>query len=187
MQKILKTMQTIEVEIRSFLTEQQYNNLIDYFKKNPEASLISKDNQETIYFDCPQDLRIQKNNFFSKIWLKKDALHSEAREEIEIKTTPENFDNLKKLFSELEYKEEIKWLRKRLTFQWKNDIKVMLDHTKGYGYIIELEKMSTPEKQDSALEELKQSLSDLNIKLTSKEEFNKAFQNYKENWRNLIS
>ncbi|MDD2388097.1 MAG: hypothetical protein PHP52_15090 [Bacteroidales bacterium] len=55
----------IEAELRSFISEEKYNELLDFFKK--EASLIKEDYQETFYFDCDEDLRIQKNNFFSKI------------------------------------------------------------------------------------------------------------------------
>ena len=56
----------IEVEIRAFISENQYKKLLLYFKKNSE--LVTEDNQETIYFDCKEDLRIQRNNNSSKIW-----------------------------------------------------------------------------------------------------------------------
>ncbi|MFZ5364981.1 MAG: hypothetical protein ACOZBH_02145 [Patescibacteria group bacterium] len=58
-------MPSIEVEIRSFISKEQYDRLLEFFKQN--AELVKKDYQETFYFDCDQDLRIQKNNFFSKI------------------------------------------------------------------------------------------------------------------------
>ena len=60
----------IEVEIRAFVSEQEYNELLEFFKQN--AELIKEDLQETHYFDCKEDLRIQKNNAGSKIWLKKE-------------------------------------------------------------------------------------------------------------------
>ena len=59
----------IEVEVRSFISKEQYEQLLKFFKKN--AKLIKEDYQETFYFDSDQDLRIQRNKFFSKIWLKK--------------------------------------------------------------------------------------------------------------------
>lgn len=67
-----------------------------------------------------------------------------------------------------------------------NGITVCLDFAKGYGYIIELEKMSDEENKENVLRELKQKLSDLDIEETSKEIFNEKYNFYKENWRNLI-
>ncbi len=73
----------IEVEIRSFLSKEQYEQLLNFFKQN--AQLVKEDDQETWYFEGEQDLRIQKNRLYSKIWLKKGKIHDDYREEIEIK------------------------------------------------------------------------------------------------------
>lgn len=173
----------IEIEIRSFVSKKQYEKLLIFFKKNSE--LLKEDNQETIYYDCPQDLRIQKNNFFSKIWLKKGKIHDDSREEIEIHTEIEDFDELKKLFETLGYGIDIKWLRDRKEFKWDN-INVCLDYSKGYGYIIELEIMGKKEERDSVLEMLRGKFKELGIEETSKEEFNKEFEKYKKNWRKVI-
>ena len=96
----------IEVEIRSFISKEKFNDLLDFFKKN--ASLIKEDYQETFYFDCDQDLRIQRNNFFSKICLKKGNIHDNYREEIEIKFDLDEFEKIEKLFLSLGYNVEIK-------------------------------------------------------------------------------
>ena len=130
-------------------------------------------------------MRIQKNNKGSKIWFKKGQIHDDAREEIEIFTQGDKFEDLGNLFTNLGYNVDIKWLRKRNQYNW-NRIKVCLDYTKGYGYIIELEKMSSEENKEETLKELKNKLNELNIPLTSKEEFNNKYNYYKENWRNLI-
>lgn len=177
--------QNIEVEIRSFITKEKYEELLEFFRQN--AEFVKEDFQETHYFDSDQDLRIQKNNAGSKIWMKKGQIHDDAREEIEIFTDgkKENFENLGKLFSGLGYSVDIKWLRLRNQFNW-NGIKVCLDFTKGYGYIIELEKMSDEENKQKTLEELKNEFNKLNIPLTSKEEFTEKYNHYKNNWRNLI-
>jgi uncharacterized protein YjbK len=60
---------SIEVEIRSFITEIQYNEFLNFFVR--EGKTLGKDYQETYYFDCPEDLRIQKNDSGAKIWMKK--------------------------------------------------------------------------------------------------------------------
>src|SRR3989344_4785040 len=108
----------IEVEIRSFISEQQYNSLLIFFKKN--SKFIKEDYQETFYFD----------------------------------------------------------------FNW-DGITVCLDFTKGYGYIIELEKICSEEEKDKELKKLKEKIATLNINITPKEEFDKKFEYYKKNWKEL--
>ena len=174
---------SIEVEIRSFISKEKFDALLDFFKKN--ASLVKEDYQETFYFDCDQDLRIQRNSFFSKICLKKGNIHDDYREEIEIKFDRDEFEKLEKLFLSLGYNVEIKWFRKRFEFKW-DDIKVCLDYTKGYGYIIELEKICSENKKELEFERLKQKLKSLGVEITPKEEFNKKFLYYKKNWRSLV-
>ena len=75
---------------------------------------------------------------------------------------------------------EIKWLSDRKQFNW-DGIKVCLDNTKGYGYIIELEKITNKLKQGKVLEELKQKLRELNITLTPREKFEEKFDYNKRN------
>jgi len=174
----------IEVEIKSFITPEKYNELIEFFKK--EGEFVNEDYQETYYFDCEEDIRIQKNNFFSKLVMKKGKVHDTDREETEIKFDKDDFEKLEKLFLSMGINVEIKWFRNRHAFKWQ-DIEVMVDYTKGYGHILELEKMSTEEGKESALAMLKQKLELLNIPLTPREEFEKKFKHYKENWKELTS
>ncbi len=176
-------MNDIEVELKIFLTEEKYSELLDFFKR--EAEFLSEDEQETHYFQAKDDLRIQKNNFFSKIVLKKGGVHDEIREEMEIKCDKGDFNKLEKLFANLEYPLKIKWLRKRLSFKW-GEVSVCLDFTKGYGYILELEKMASEENKQEALTFLRQKAKELNLEVTPKEEFDKKYNFYKENWKNLI-
>jgi len=174
----------IEVELRSFITKEKYEELLDYFNKN--SKLIKEDEQITYYFSGEKDLRIQKNRFFSKIWLKSGKIHDEAREEIEIKMPVENFEESEKLFIDLGYEIEIKWFRKRNQFDWEG-VEVSIDYTKGYGYIIKLEKRIEGESEkEKSLGELKQRFEELGIKITPKEKFDEAYESYKKNWRELI-
>ncbi len=176
-------MNNIEVEIRSFLTKKKYEELLMFFKEN--SKLIKEDYQETFYFDCEQDLRIQKNEFFSKVWLKKGKIHDECREEIEIKFDTGDFEKLEDLFLTLGYEIEIKWFRKRFEFEWE-DLTVCLDFTKGYGYIIEFEKLSSEKNKEKVKKEINEKIKSLSIDITPKEEFEKKFLEYKNNWKNLI-
>lgn len=174
----------IEVEIRSLITTAQFNHLLDFFHK--EGKFLHEDYQETFYFDAPVDLRIQRNNFHSKIWLKKGKIHDAQREEIEIHFPREGFESLEKMFLVLGYNVAVKWFRKRHSFLWQG-ISVMLDDTKGYGLIIELEKMCDKKDEESVLQLLKQKLSELKIPLTPREEFEAKFQHYKDNWKELTN
>jgi predicted adenylyl cyclase CyaB len=173
----------IEIEIRAFVTKKEYTRLLKLFKKS--SQLVKEDKQETIYFDCEEDLRIQKNNFTSKIWLKGGNLHDDCREEIEIHTDVKNYENLQELFDRLGYKQDIKWIRNRKEIDWEG-IKVCLDYTVGYGYIIELEVIGKEENKEEKLKMLRLKLEELGIKETPKEEFNKAYDYYKKNWNILI-
>ena len=173
----------IEVEIRSFISKEKYEELLDFFKK--EGEFVNEDDQTTYYFDAPFDLRIQKNNFFSKIWMKKGKIHDEQREEVEIKFNKDDFERLEKMFLTLGYNVQIKWFRKRHNFKWQ-DIDVAIDFTKGYGYIIELEKIVEENEKEKALDFLKEKINLLNISVSSREEFDEKFNYYKENWQKLV-
>jgi len=175
-------MKNIEVEVRSFISEEKYKELIEFFKK--EGKFVKEDYQETYYLDCKEDLRIYRTNSNSIVLLKKGKVHDYFREEIEIKFKREDFEELEKLFSNLGFNVSAKWFRKRFEFKW-HEINVCLDYTKGYGYIIEMEKMSDENEKEETLKELKEKMKILSISITPKEEFDKKFLHYKENWRNL--
>ncbi len=171
-----------EVELRSFVTKEEYEELIQFF--DASAEFVKSDEQETHYFDCEEDLRIQKNNYYSKIWMKKGELHDEAREEIELKFDKEQFSDLQALFKALNYEVSIKWFRNRKEYKW-NGVSVMLDYTKGYGYVLELEIL-TDSNESEALTKLRSLFKELNINVTPKEVFNEKYEEYKNNWKKLI-
>src|SRR3989338_6573869 len=98
-------MANIEVEIRSFISKDKYEQLIDFFNTN--GQLLKDDTQETFYFSGEQDLRIQRNNFYAKVWLKKGKLHDAQREEIEIHVERNDFEMLEQLFLTLGYTIEL--------------------------------------------------------------------------------
>ena len=171
----------IECEVRAFISEEKYNQLLHYFKKN--ATYINEDDQETYYWNAPHDLRIQKNNSYAKIWLKKGAIHDDARQEIEIKCKKEDFQNIRDLFEALGYTITVCWYRNRHTFKWEDNITVCIDHTKNYGHIIELEILAQENNKEQALEKIRQKLGALDIQETPKEIFNKKFEEYKNKFQ----
>lgn len=179
----------IEVELRSFISQEKYVELMEFFSRN--AEFIGEDIQETEYLGSEndagsgKDLRIQKNQTHSKIWLKKGKIHDEKREEIEVKFERHDYNKVKSLLNELGHRTKIRWFRKRTRFDW-DGVDVSLDNTKGYGYIIELELLVEDNEQDEALELLKRRFEKLNIKITSREEFDRKFRHYSENWEQLL-
>lgn len=172
----------IEVEMRSFIDEHQYNDLLDFFHQN--AKFVGEEYQETYYLKADTDLRIQKNSNFSKLWLKKGNIHDNSREEIEINFSKDDFEKLEKIFQILGHDAEVKWFRIRNEFIWKN-VNVALDFTKGYGYIVELEIMTNEKGREKALKTLNEKFDILSIPITSREEFEKKFLHYKNNWKEL--
>ena len=172
----------LEVEIRSFVSETKYKKLLEFFKAN--GKLIREDEQETHYFDGPADVRIQKNRGFSKIWMKGGKMHEDAREEVEIRVDREDFSKLQEIFRALGHKVKIKWFRTRNMFLWEG-ITVCLDFTKGYGHILELEKLCSADEKEACLKLLNQKMKELSIKPTPKDIFHKKFKHYEENWQTL--
>ncbi len=175
-------MKNIEVEIRSFITKERHDELVKFFNKN--GKLIKEDNQETHYLNAKGDLRIQKNDYFSKLWFKTGQMHDEAREEYEIKLPVQQFADLEKIFSLMGHTAKIKWYRKRLEYSWRGAT-VCLDYTRGYGYIIELEKMCSSGEKAKSLKELRALMSALKIPITPKSEFDRCYRGYVKNWKKL--
>ncbi len=165
------------------ISEDEYETLLGQFKD--VAVFEGADEQVTYYFDSKEDLRIQKNEHFAKVWLKKGALHDDHREEIEIKVPKEDFEKLEQLFLALGYNISIKWFRTRNAFKW-GDIDVALDHTKGYGHILELEKLTSDEEKENTVHYLKSKLVQLGLEQTPKETFDQKYQYYKEHWREIM-
>jgi predicted adenylyl cyclase CyaB len=178
------SMPNIEIEVRSFITEKEYKRLIK--KLNKEAKFLSFINEETTYFKgTGGDLRLRKNDRKAFIIFKKGKIHDDSREEIEIRFSKEDFEKIESLFKKLGLREEVKWFRKRRVYRWKGT-KVFLDNTKGYGLIIELEKIGKREENRRIHQDLKIKLKSLDIKITPKKIFNKKFNYYKRNWQKIL-
>ncbi|MEA3248811.1 MAG: CYTH domain-containing protein [Patescibacteria group bacterium] len=176
-------MADVECEVRSFIDADKLAELDAKFRE--EGEFLGEEHQETHYFDCEQDLRIQRSDSGSKVWLKKGKLHDDSREEIEIRSGFDDFSKLADLFAELDYGTEIKWFRHRRRYEWRG-VKVTLDSTKGYGDIIELESVVPEVEKEGCVAGLKTLMSRLDIEPTPKEEFKRRFEHYKANWKELV-
>lgn len=173
-----------EVELRSFITKEKYDELFAFFQK--QAQFISEDEQTTYYYSAPVDLRLQQNKSHCKLIVKKGCIHDEVKEEFEVPFARDDFKRLQELLSALGYKINIQWLRKRFSFKW-GDVLATLDDTKGYGLVLELEKQCGLAEKDSVLELLREKLVLLGVTLTPKREFDEKFAEYEKNWRTLLN
>ncbi|HTM69073.1 MAG TPA: hypothetical protein VL426_07330 [Candidatus Binatia bacterium] len=180
----MESAKTTECEVRTLLDYFQYEALKERLMR--EAVFRGEDAQETRYFEGPHDLRIQKSTTCAKVWLKKGKMHDECREEVEVRMEPERFGELERLFDALGYSTGIVWHRHRMRFDW-GDIDVSLDYTKGYGYVIELEKMSDDAGREETIRYLKDKLGELGFRPTPKPVLHERFTYYRERWRTLIN
>jgi len=176
-------MSAVECEIRSFIEADKLAELDARFRA--EGEYLGEERQETHYFDCTQDLRIQQSDSGAKLWLKRGALHDDAREEIEIRCSRDDFSKLGEVFGELGYGVEIKWFRHRRRYSWRG-VKATLDSTKGYGDILELESLVSESERETALAHLRELMAELGIEPTSKEEFQRRYEEYKREWKERV-
>lgn len=174
----------IEVEVRSFIDDGQYEDIKAILEKDFE--FVKELDETTVYFSGEKDLRMRKNETEAFVILKEGKIHDDFRKEFEVRIDRDDFDNMTELFRALGYEIEIEWLRRRL--EYKNaDMKVLLDDTRGYGKILELEKMVEGGSEKAAHGELMEEMRKFGIgEITPKEEFNEKFGYYKKNWKNLI-
>lgn len=173
----------IEVEARSFVSEEKYEELVNHFKRN--AKYLGEDEQITVYFSGEKDLRTRLTNKDARIIVKEGRIHDKGREELEVVLPRKDFDKINKILESLGFKIKVKWFRKRQVFKW-DDIKLYLDFTKGYGHIIELEKLCDEGEKQKTHDYLIKKLESLGLPLTPKKDFTKRFKYYVKNWRRLV-
>jgi predicted adenylyl cyclase CyaB len=177
-------MKNIEIETRSFVTKGEYKRLVKKFGK--ETKFLDSIKEETVYFKVARgDLRLRKNEKQAYIIFKEGKIHDAFRKELEIKCNKNDFKKIKELFEKFGFREQIRWFRERRIYQW-GDAKLFLDNTKGYGFIIELEKIGNLKEKEKIHKELENKLKSLGIKITPKNIFDEKFEYYKKNWRKIL-
>ena len=105
-------------------------------------------------------------------------MHDNSRQELEVLFNRGNFKTIEEIFKTIGFEPEIKWERRRLIYNW-DGLTVMLDHTKNYGYIIELEKIVDKKETKEIYDKLKEKLKSLGVSITPKQEFDRRYQEYK--------
>lgn len=177
-------MQNIEVEARSFVTDEQYDAIKRTLDR--DFAFVKELKEVTVYFSGEKDLRMRRSETGASVILKEGKLHDDYRKEFEIGIEREDFDDMVELFRSLGYEIEIEWHRCRLEYEL-GGVKVLLDDTRGYGKILELEKLAEEGREREAHQELETEMEKFGLgALTNKEEFNRRFEYYKQNWQTLI-
>ncbi|MDD3190298.1 MAG: CYTH domain-containing protein [Candidatus Pacebacteria bacterium] len=129
----------IEVEVRSFVDDKQFENIKNILDKS--YKFVKELKEVTVYFSGEKDLRMRKNETEAFVILKEGKIHDDSRKEFEIKIGRGDFDNMIEFFRGLGYEIEIEWQRNRLEYK-NDDVKILLNYTKGYGKILKIEKMA---------------------------------------------
>lgn len=176
--------ENIEVETRTFVSDEQYAAIMNILRRDFD---IEKElNEVTVYFSGERDLRLRKDEDQAYLILKEGKIHDDFRKEFEIKLTREDFDNMKGFLESLGYEAEIEWRRRRFVYK-KGEMKILLDDTEGYGKILELEEMAEEGGEKETHRRLLEEMKRLGVdEMTSREEFDRKFEYYKKNWKNLI-
>ena len=176
------TYPTIEVELRSFVDDQLFEALIERFSR--EGQFIHEEEQTTVYYDAPCDLRIRSSKTHGKLILKKGELHTAVREEIEVDFETHDTAKIDSILQTLGFPVLMKWIRTRRTYHWLG-VTATLDDTRGYGKIVELERLVSPNIANVTRQELDQLMVKLGLTPTTKEELDARIAAYQQNWRVL--
>ncbi len=167
----------IEVELRSFITKEKYDELIS--KYNMESQ-----KQITYYFDTKQDFRMMKTKDYTQLWLKTGKMHEESRLERVVKIDNKYRNDLESMLELLEYNVDIKWFRTRTKVDLEQNAQMCIDYTVGYGYILEIEKQVSDQLNvEEAKRLLEKDFNELGITISKKEDFDKKYKDYVENWK----
>ena len=167
----------IEVELRSFISEDKYNELISKYNAD-------KQKQITYYFNCKQDFRMMKTKDYTQLWLKTGKMHEESRLEKVVKVDNKYTDELESMLGLLDYDVDIKWYRTRSKIQLDENAEMCIDYTVGYGYILEIEKQVADEANvEQAKNLLEEDFKKLGIEVSKKEDFDNRYKDYVANWK----
>ena len=172
-----------EVEVRTFITNEDYDRLLRFFKENAEYR--GRREEETLYFDCDHDIRLRRTGDEVKVMFKKGETHDEIREGFEVNISPEHFDTMLEIFQGFGWNISIKWKRRREVFSWKG-FRVLVDDSEGYGKILEIGKKDAKDKEKT-LEQIKELLKELKVPETLKDTFRQKYEWYSRNWQRLLS
>lgn len=173
-----------EFEKRAFVSEAKYEELLRRFAL--KGLKLESKRQITYYLSLPADTRVQISSDGSgKVWQKLGTIHDDAREEIELKITRDEAADVLRIFKNAGVEVKVAWCRERTKFI-DGEVSVFLDNTVGYGYVVEVEMKGEIDVKEECLARLNEYLSDLDIAVTPREVFDKAYADYLASWKEKI-
>ncbi len=176
-------MKNIEVEIQSLVSGKDWVRLRKFFDK--KAKFLGEHHDKTSYFEKNGRIRIRIEPRAAYFISKSGKMHDKAREEIEIKFSKKDVLPAEEFLKSLGFPLQIRWSRRRRKYLW-DGITVTLDDSKGYGKLIELEKMSDMRGRKTIQEKLLKKFKLLKIPMTSRKILDQRFRNYLKTWRRFF-
>lgn len=173
-------MHNIEVEISTFVPSKEWQRLRRFFRKNAKFLGVHRD--QTSYFHKDGQLRIRIEPKGAYLVFKSGKMHDAARTEIEITFDRRDVAKMEQLLANGGFPVVVRWFRKREKYVW-SDISVTLDDTRGYGTILELEKMAGGREKEKVYKQLSSKLKSLGIKSAPRREMNRRYRYYLKNWK----
>ena len=170
----------IEVEMRSFLTDGTYHTLLRQFRVDGHD--VCPVRQITYYLDSGVDTRVQISRNSGKLWQKLGKMHDAMRTEFEVALSRKDAKELLQIMENLGFAVKVVWYRERVEFNI-GQLTVSLDHTIGYGRILEVEILCEESEANGSRDLLSKFLTEIGIAQSSKEEFDTAYRRYLLEWR----
>lgn len=172
-----------ELELRSFVGEDEYARVAALLPMLgvPEGPV----RQVTYYLDHPIDTRVQLMARGGRVWQKLGRIHDEVRKEYEALVDRHAASALLSILGNLGHGIRIVWYRER---RWvrSGELTVTLDHTVGYGRIVEVEALfSRDADRPHAMRAVEEMLARLAVSPTPRSVFDSAFERYSREWRAL--
>ncbi|MFW0862168.1 MAG: CYTH domain-containing protein [Candidatus Komeilibacteria bacterium] len=177
-----------EVEVSSLLKPAGFKKVYKYLKRS--GKLLKEEQTETVVFETSKgDLRLVKNEEQVKLICKIGNVFHEVRPEMEVLADIKDMDELEKIFIALGFKVACRYKKKRVHFRWQGTT-ISLDNVKGFGLIMEMEKLVDGRLVKKAEEDIREKLTKLldkfSIAVTPVSELNKMYKHYLNNWSKLI-
>ena len=165
------------VEKRTFINQLKYKELKSYFEENSKEK---KDFNQIIYkYKSDVDFRFVFDHELAFLRLRGSFY---ASDDLVVPVALKDVKTMKLLLKSLGMHIDIKWFRHRAIYQYQN-YTVTLDETYHYGYVVSIAKeISNIKEQPTAYEELEQVFRQLQIPITTKEQFNDRYKFYKISW-----
>ena len=172
----------IEIEFRSLLDENKYNELLRVLKD--KARDLGEDDKDVYFFIMPDRLLKVTDNVSqgtAKITIKLTRIGQGSDfEEIEYLIDPQDIQKAVKLFRLLDVTDEVQHaFQKRHNFEYK-DVELAIKHSDAWGYHAELEIMIGDQRDKASAEEkIKKVAEELGLQLMNEEEL-RAFTEQKD-------